>query len=149
MLPVKFFEGQSHAACSKCEIGVSGFSLLGLVLFWLARQCLLAFNDLFAGHLLSMKIKKVWVWTRRRCNSTEDKKNSTATRGHKPEIFQVTITCQNLLAPFSPSYIESALLFISLQDAHKSLFTPARKTQVFCSASFPVAEQTSTVLFNL
>lgn len=50
------FEGQSNAACSKYEIWTSGFSLLGLMFFWIVKHQLLAFNDLF-GHLLRVKIK--------------------------------------------------------------------------------------------
>lgn len=48
----------------------------------------------------------------RHCSSTEDRRDAVATRGHKPDIFPVRITCQNLLAPFIPCYV-NVLFFCS------------------------------------
>lgn len=60
----------------------------------------------------------------RHCSGTEDQRNAAATRGHKAEIFQVRVTCQNLLALFSPYCMNVYFFcfFFPLRDASISLF---------------------------
>lgn len=72
-------------------------------------------------------------------------KNSVATRGHKPEVFRLQSTARMCYLPSVLPALEVLFLLLSLQDAYKSLFTPARQAQVFCSASSAVAGQASMV----
>lgn len=120
-------EGPSHATCLKYEIRTSGFSLPGLVLFWIAMRRLLLFNDLFAGRLHSMKIKRFGSGSADIAIALRTREIQLPAGGKTQRLFQVAITCQNLLAPFSTHYIESALwLFPFGMPIHPFSLQPGR-----------------------